>query len=333
MEAALDGRISIFLKTKKIELMASEVKPIYHCSQPELYAIWGLAWAMAKEAQAQIVVRYPAYTLGYINGKIAKVEAAEAIPDEQARDSVSEIARNTLKQKSALAVENWDFLTRYIIASLETDKDNIKPSLEAAGKQYREEAGKEEPNWDMVKQLLTSGKSYIANNTLALTPFMPVTFAADYDTTRDEFLLQYGVFTMAEGNSSGGTYDKITANNNIQDDGMQLLGDLVLLSPPELKNEMTFTHLKNLISSPGPAGYKGKVTDSVTGLPIAGVLLRLTPSGEEAITNATGDFDFGNISSGKYVLEIIKDGYATQTVNITIHVGVTSTDDYVLVAI
>jgi len=55
------------------------------------------------------------------------------------------------------------------------------------------------------------------------------------------------------------------------------------------------------------------------------------PGAIEAVSEADGSFDFGNIASGKYMIEIILDGYQTLLVPVTIATGVTSTKNYSLV--
>ncbi|MES2620901.1 MAG: carboxypeptidase regulatory-like domain-containing protein [Bacteroidota bacterium] len=311
--------------------MSEEIKAKYNCTQSELYAICTLGWNIAKQHQTDISFYYPIYTLIYINGKIANIQTTEQQPDFQTRDAITEQDGILLKGLAEKSIFNWDLLERYITHAFQTDKDLIKPNVEAAGKGYRPEATREHPNWDALKQMLISGRNYIDNNTPLLTPFMPAGYSADYNTDRTNFTNKYNMLMLEFAESPTVTQEKIIANNLIYDELMLMLGDIYVILPSSQKYQASFTYLKGVISSPGPAGLIGMITDSVTNNPLEGALLRLLPGANEAVSEADGSFDFGNISSGKYMIEIILDGYQTLLVPVTIATGVTSTKNYSLV--
>lgn len=311
--------------------MADEIKAKYSSTQSELYAICTLGWNIAKQHQADIVVYFPQYTISYIDGKIADIQTTEQQPDFQTRDAITEQDGILLKGFAETAIFRWDLLERYIIHAFQTDKDLIKPNVEAAGKGYRPEAAKEHPNWEALKQMLISGRNYIDNNTPLLTPFMPAGYSADYTTDQTAFVNKYNQLMLEFAESPTVTQEKIIANNVLYDELLLMLGDIYVILPATQKYQASFTYLKGIISSPGPAGLIGVVTDSVTNNPLEGALLRLMPGAIEAVSEADGSFDFGNISSGKYMIEIILDGYQTLLVPVTIATGVTSTKNYSLV--
>ena len=60
---------------------------------------------------------------------------------------------------------------------------------------------------------------------------------------------------------------------------------------------------------PGRANLYGKVTGAVTGNPIPGVLVSL--NGMETLTDDSGDYIFGDLAPGEYILQFSKDGYET----------------------
>ena len=302
----------------------------YECTQPELYAICSLGWSMIQPFQSQIESVFPEYTMGYIDGKLLDIAKAENMPDFQARDLASETAHILLKQKADPAIQNWRLLERYINRAFQSNPDLIKPNIEAAGKEFYESAARESPNWEDVKRLLVDGNNYITDNLTILTPVMPVAFPINFDTTKTDFDKQYNIFVNTKATSPFGTFKKLSANNAIYDDLMLMLADVKQITPYPFKDEITFTHLKGIISSPGPAGLKGTITTQDTGSKPAGVLLRLLDTDYEATTNGAGQYDFGNIASGKYNLQISLTGYQTQTIEITILTGVTSTKNYAL---
>ncbi len=310
--------------------MSNEIKAKYASSQPELYAICNLGWNICKQHQIDVEGKFPEYTMLYIDDKLARIAVVEAQPDFQVRDSVTEKERNDLKKLAVDAIFNWKLLERYIIRAHQTNKEQIKPDLEAAGSGYYRTATATSPDWEDLKQMLISGKNFITNNILLLTGKMYVGFPADYDTTKNAFQDKYNQFTLGVAGAPNMTDEKIEDNNEIYDDLMLMLGDLKMIAPPATQDEVTFAYLKGIISSPGPAGLKGTVTGEATGNKLTGVLLRLLETDYEATTDGVGEYDFGNIASGTYTLEISKDGYQTLTVTVQIFTGVTSTKNYVL---
>ncbi|MBK8657933.1 MAG: hypothetical protein IPN22_03415 [Bacteroidetes bacterium] len=143
--------------------------------------------------------------------------------------------------------------------------------------------------------MLTSGKSFITDNLAALTPQMPPTFQVEYNTALTDFTTKYNTFTTLEATAPDSTITKIEANNAIYDDLMLLLGDLKAIVPAIYDDEVTFTYLKSIISSPGPAGLKGTITNSNSTLPVSEAILRLTDINRETTSEADGSYNFGNI--------------------------------------
>lgn len=309
--------------------MGNETRARYNCTQTELYSICRLGWNRTKSRQAELSLIYPEYTLVYIDAKLADVKAAEDLPDFQARDLVTESAHIKLKQAAEPALQKWKLLERYIIRSFQSNQELIKPNVEAAGKDYYEAATRENPNWEDMQQMLLSGQAYIAANLAVLTS-MPAGFPAEYNTAKDDFDMQYDDFMLAEAEGPDKTREKIDANNGIYDALMLMLGDVGVVMPAEMQYEATFAYLKGIVSSPGSAGLKGEVTEEGTGLKLGNVLLRLQESDREAFTDANGLYDFGNIASGKYILELLLDGYEPLLVEVKIDTGVTSTKNYTL---
>lgn len=62
---------------------------------------------------------------------------------------------------------------------------------------------------------------------------------------------------------------------------------------------------------PGRANVYGKVTDAVTGEPIADVLVTL--NGIQVYTDTEGDYAFADLEPGSYSISFEKEGYQTAT--------------------
>jgi hypothetical protein len=75
---------------------------------------------------------------------------------------------------------------------------------------------------------------------------------------------------------------------------------------------------------------KGKVTDSDSGLPLAGVNIKTTPGTNTVTTNSNGDFEISQVTAGTYTITAEKSGYTTTTVSITVKAGIISNADMVM---
>jgi hypothetical protein len=56
--------------------------------------------------------------------------------------------------------------------------------------------------------------------------------------------------------------------------------------------------------TPSPASLSGTITDSVTGLPIPGIVLTLTPGGAAQTTDASGNYNFSSVSQATYTVTL-----------------------------
>ena len=72
---------------------------------------------------------------------------------------------------------------------------------------------------------------------------------------------------------------------------------------------------------------QGIVTNSITGEPIKSVNISLSPTGLSAVTGSDGRYQFNNLEPGQYTVQGMKEGYESNTKNITIVAGNTSSGD------
>ncbi len=63
---------------------------------------------------------------------------------------------------------------------------------------------------------------------------------------------------------------------------------------------------------------QGIVTNSITNEPIQGVNISLSPTGLSAVTGSDGRYQFNNLEPGQYTVQGMKEGYESNTKNITI---------------
>jgi hypothetical protein len=74
--------------------------PKFNCTQQELYTIAKLAWQSNLQHLAEFKDFKSKYDSSYAADRLAEVDIAEAMPDEQARNAISEINRINLEDSA-----------------------------------------------------------------------------------------------------------------------------------------------------------------------------------------------------------------------------------------
>lgn len=139
----------------------------YHCAQPELYSAARMVIRAAIREIADFTPVKTKYDAAFFAALEAEVAAAEALPDDQSRNSVVEGLRIATKQVATLCLNQWQFLKGYIEDAPAMQGELQKPALEAAGiTYYRDAAG---DDWESVNQLMVSAKQFVTDHNLELT--------------------------------------------------------------------------------------------------------------------------------------------------------------------
>lgn len=74
----------------------------------------------------------------------------------------------------------------------------------------------------------------------------------------------------------------------------------------------------------------GKVTDALTGEPVDGVNITITPGGRSTVAGSDGSFSFVECQPGQYSLQAQKSGYKTNYKQISVLAGETAVGDIIL---
>jgi hypothetical protein len=207
--------------------MANQNQPrpeaAYDCSMAALYAGLNIVWDSQAEHEAEFAAENTLYTPGLAATRKTAIADAQALPDGQARGAEAEVLRIALTEKHDVIIGKWNSLDGYIGKAFKGEY--YKPRIEEAGKQYYEKAANQ--NWEFVKQLLVSAKSFITahNAVLVSDGGMPAGFATGIDTVKTEFEGLYSDFKDAQQDSQEQTDAKILANNAIYKDGREMMED------------------------------------------------------------------------------------------------------------
>ncbi len=239
----------------------------FNFSMAVLYTVCRLAWQNCLNNIAVFSARKGFYTAAFIAARMAEIDSAENLPDEQARDDAHESLRVQLEQKAATCKEYWKFLERYIVSAYA--KEFQKSKIEAAGKEQYDDAG--ENNWDVIALMMSNGHQFILNNAAVLainlelgTPDnMPATFAAEFEGVMTDFNDTLSDFLVAEEGSQTGTQTKTEANDVIYDKMRVMLDDGVVYfkNNASVKKQFVLTNLLELVGTPTGGGttYDGPV--------------------------------------------------------------------------
>lgn len=306
----------------------------YNCNTQELYSAARLGWDSCSEQLTDFASFKAKYTAALITAKLAEIDNAANLPDDQARAAKAESERISLTQIADTCLANWQKLKRYIADAFSPEQQ--KPNLEAAGYQYYEKAGNY--NWDSLQGLLTSGQTYITANLAALqaNQNMPAAFATSFQTDKTEFDTLHQQFLQSEELSQQGTETKIVANNLVYSNliSMFLDGQEIYKTNEVLKKQFVFDQVLNLVSGTGTAGVKGYITADDTNAPIVGARIEIEQNGKSATTDQDGKYQILQVGANTYNIKIGAEGFTSKLVeNIVIKPGTVSTLSATLVRI
>lgn len=300
------------------------VQAVYNCKMSELYTILRLGWAACSAHLATFTAFSAAYTAPLIASRIHDVDSAELLPDWQARNSIAQNLRTDLQAANVDCLLVFRQLQRYI--SYAYPPAQHQAQWDSAGYPYYNDAQNE--NWDSTAAMLVSMSNFIAVNSVALLAGanMPVTFSATVTGFQTTFNTLHANFLSAENDAFVATETKVIANNQCYNDLIEMFKDARYLgfSPATMK-QFTFTQLLQLVSSGGGSVLKGNITDSATGLPLAGVSVELTNLGVSVVSDVNGNYQFTQIPSGNYNVSAVLSGYQLFTGVAVVTVSTTTT--------
>jgi len=305
----------------------------YNCKQSELYTICTNGWNSCLLYQPQFNLFKTRYTATYIANRIAEVNAAQQLPNLQARNGKSETLRIKLVNQSTICLHNWQFLKRYIVSATAFKGSFKKPALESAGQNHYAKAA--EQNWDSVQELLTSASNFIADNLTELTANdnMPPTFQTQLNDEINTFQTLHNQFIDSEETSTEKSQEKIEANNLIYDQLIEMFldGQEIFINDEATKKRFIFSDVLYLVSGAGTSGIRGTVTDAQTTEALSGVFVNIKPKNRLTTTNPNGKYSLLQVAHGTYNISFQKEGYQPQTlIDFEIKLGTTSKIDIAL---
>jgi hypothetical protein len=306
-------------------------KPKYPCKQIEFYAAAKIGLNSFKRYIDKFTNLKAKYTLAFFVAMLAKLKAAESMPDQDVRNAKTKEARNTLQKSAEQCRIYWQLLLSYLETAYKADVLPFK--RQAAGGNYYAEAG--DNNWEAVNQLMNDAVKFVEDNLADLTAGdnMPATFEGDLVVVFKKFQDDYEAFMEAEELVDDLGEDKVIATNECFDDLMQIFADGVKVFRDDegKQKQFVFDHVLSLVSNK-VASLGGKITTTKVGDELSGFVVRIAETGDEAVSDASGVYDFGSIKAETYTLEFSKVGYESQTLqNVEVKTGTGKTVNVVMV--
>lgn len=194
----------------------------------------------------------PRYVEAFGLAMLEEINAAQALPDLQARGAASEVAGMELRNVYAVdARRKWQMLKGYIEGAY---GNHVKPMLEDAGWGHYGEALKN--NWEELGELMVRGAVFLADAgkvaDLMAGDNMPGSFVGVFGAAKDGFDAQYLLFMGLLSGQPMGTVEKLEANNALFRKTMRLSKDAPLALPgePSRYHGMVYNRAVRLVESP-----------------------------------------------------------------------------------
>lgn len=308
---------------------------LYACTQQELYAVARLGWQSHQNNSADFLAFKASYTAAYASSAIAEIDAAEALPDFQARNATAELLRFELFFLAKESLYKWQALKRYIAAAWPPWQQ--KPHFEAAGLHYYSSASKND--WEDVKGLMMAGLNFINlhETDLLANDNMPTDFKDEFSDAKENFDTGYLAFIHAEQQALLGTTAKITANNTVYRKliAMFIDGQHIYKAQLDMAYQFTFSRVLRLVSNPvtpKKAAVSGNVRNAADGQPIADVEVRISDT-VRVYTDAAGNYLLKDLDAGSYQLVATKPGYQVGLEHFVLAKGEEVIKDFALLGI
>lgn len=291
----------------------------YNCRMSELYTIARLGWANCNTLLADFTAMSAAYNLALVAARRAEIDAAELLPDFQARTAAQELLRISLVDQLPLILSNFQLLKRYISYAFPGNQYIVQ--IDSAGQGYYSEASSE--NWDSVIAMCVSAENYMTANSVALlaNSNMPAGFQAAFVALMSTFQNTYVSFENERLATLVDTEAKVAANNQLYTNLIAMFKDAQYISAFSAAQKQAFVFSKNLqlVSGVGLGGFGGVVTNAASlGSPISGAMVDIITLGISAVTLGDGSYSFGSVPAGTYLVEISAAGFQTQQTSVTI---------------
>ena len=306
----------------------------YNCSQTNLYAAAHEGVDRLIEHLADFARLFPEFTLEYAQGIKARINAADALPDHDARLLLAEDFRLAMdKQRQAGVYQFGIFLSTIDKICSPTMR---KTTYDAAGRKHYRKAKR--GNLSAMIPMYSSLNSFIKEHWSTLSNAGKMTTAQREDFLAKQALFQtdYDALSALERKIKEKKDKKINANNACFDEMMSYaqVAQRVYADNPKRAKTFTFASFRSAVETVRHAGLSGKITHLLNNMPIEGATITIQDYNKSAVTAKSGKFKISPLSMGIYTVIVTCPRFEPQTFNaVKIKTGVKTRLNVQLVAV
>ena len=286
---------------------------IYNCKQRELYNACRIGWKLYRQYLLRFTAYKARFTEGVADENEAKVEAADFLPDSDAREVVAQSLRIDLVQQRIVVTDLFQTLKGYINDAFPANKQTLM--YKAAGQQYYEKSALN--NWSSATALLSSALPFITDNKtdLMANQNMPAAFATAFVEAGENFTKIYKDFNTAVNAAAAQTADKVTASNEIYTLLMAMLADaqICFRKDPDIAAQFVWATILAQARGVKASGFAGKITRDNAFEGTKNATVNIVQLNKTITTDSEGRFDTGSIAAGVYMLNITAEGHELKT--------------------
>jgi hypothetical protein len=297
----------------------------YGCAQNTFYAAAHVGVDRLTENLEAFTAVFPEFTSALVQGIKARVNAADALPDYDARKLLAEtlwLEVDKLRKESAYSFGLF-------LSTIDRTFDvSLRDALyDAAGRKHYMEA----KNGDISKviPMYSSLNPFIAENWAVLSTTGKMTEAQrdEFITKQAAYKVNFDALSAAERAAKDKKDEKINANNACYDELVDYskLAQRIYANDLDMAKLFTFTSFRAEVESVKNAGLAGKITYILNKDALKDATITIKDYNKSFVTDKSGKFEITPLSMGKYTVVVECLGFETQTfVDVKIKTGVTT---------
>ena len=284
-----------------------EIIAKYPDSEESLYIVSGMICQNCTDDLELFAAHKKKYTLEYVNGILKWVEDAEAIPNQDQRQSAQNMLRNAL----AAAKNNTCNLVLYFMTFITTDgfpEENIEALKKEAGDDYYVDATRD--NWKSARTMNRMVIDFVKKYSKELSDAdLPAEFITNFTNASAAFNKALSSYNAYKLTAERLTASKLTANNKVYTAVQGILNDgkYIFRNDPAKLREYSYSALSRKVVHK-KSGFHITLTNPVTTAGIEDAVITFVESDKTYTSNENGVMDV-ELAQGTYTYTITAEGY------------------------
>ena len=305
------------------------------CSKQEMYTGARIEWRDLYPSRWKDFNDYsPVFTEGFGKERIAEIDAIARMPDKASRMALSVATTKELEAAQKDVLHNYLYFKSYVQTIYDPSVHDLK--LSAIGNGYYVKAAKK--GWGDTLSLLDQAIPYLENNLKELMAknIIPASFPDRFKAVAKTYQEKHGEFYAIDQTVSNLNNEKNKGDDAIFGHIVNLnrVAQIIYRNDPKEADSFVWSTILSQIQGVKNAGASGKVTiDGTKDKRLAEVKVTIVETDETTLTDKNGQYSFTPLGKDVYTFIFEKEGYETQTVEVTINMGTTSRVNVVMKAI